>query len=58
MARVYGGFIDEMQAAGKILRRVDVSVPQSESNSMQTRSGGIPHTLNAWIVFRPKFYHV
>jgi hypothetical protein len=27
MARVYGGFIDEMQAAGKILRRVDVSVP-------------------------------
>jgi hypothetical protein len=32
MARVYGGFIDEMQAAGKILRRVDVSVPQSESN--------------------------
>jgi hypothetical protein len=32
MARVYGGFIDEMQAAGKILRRADVSVPQSESN--------------------------
>jgi hypothetical protein len=32
MARVYGGFIDEMQAAGKILRRVDVSVTQSESH--------------------------
>jgi hypothetical protein len=32
MARVYGGFIDEMQAAGKILSHVDVSVPQSESN--------------------------
>ena len=34
MARVYGGFIDEMQAAGKILSHVDVSVPQSESKFM------------------------